>query len=46
MKKLFPKFDSLPEHSPKEYADGLMVMYKDKPETVDFLKRARKLMVN
>lgn len=46
MKKLFPKFDSLPEHSPREYVDGLMAMPGCNRETKEFLKKARKLFVN
>lgn len=46
MKKVFPNVDSLAEHSPREYADGMMIMCKSSPETVAFLKDARKLFVN
>ena len=37
---------SLIEHSPKEYNDGLQIMFKNYKNVVDFLKKSRKMMVN
>jgi hypothetical protein len=34
------------EHSPKEYADGLVIFCKGNKETIAFLKTSRKMMVN